>query len=295
MGQFESVADFAFFNYQIRRLRRYVRAPQSEKFLRAVALTCKDRLRTLDKGQIYWRAQLGHDWRSTNDGLLLEIAIPHPPNRMKPKRDSAFEGRANPRGIPYLHLATTKIAAMSEVRQWLGAIISVARFEIVRPLTIVDCSILHGQYRNLLNTDEPVSLEMIDNVVWAAIDGAFAEPVMRTDDAADYAATQILAELFRGEGYDGVAYKSAFGEDGFNVALFDLDSARHVDAELYEAKRINFEFEHAKKERVSDWNETILAKLADESSEDPAALVELRDATEKKSVKRRSNEDKNSK
>jgi hypothetical protein len=29
--------------------------------------------------------------------------------------------------------------------------------------------------------------------------------------------------LFRSLGYDGVAYKSAFGEDGCNVAIFNID------------------------------------------------------------------------
>jgi hypothetical protein len=82
-----------------------------------------------------------------------------------------------------------------------------------------------------------------DQIVWAAIDGAFAEPVTRTDDTADYAPTQIIAELFRSEGYDGVAYKSAFGEDGFNVALFDLNSAKQVDGELHRVTEIKLSFE----------------------------------------------------
>jgi RES domain-containing protein len=133
---------------------------------------------------------------------------------MKPLPLSAYEGRANPKGIPCLYLATTGETAMSEVRPWLGALVSVATFEVVRPLSVVDCSVLHDQYFNLAFLErrllEPIPPEKVDQVVWAAIDGAFAEPVTRTDDTADYAATQTIAELFRSEGYDGVVYKSVF-------------------------------------------------------------------------------------
>ncbi|MBD9455904.1 RES family NAD+ phosphorylase [Rhizobium sp. RHZ02] len=52
---------------------------------------------------------------------------------------------------------------------------------------------------------------------------AFSTPADRSDDAAEYAPTQILAELFRSLGYDGVAYKSAFGEEGDNIAIFNID------------------------------------------------------------------------
>jgi hypothetical protein len=140
---------------------------------------------------------------------------------------------------------------MSEVRPWVGALVSVAQFKVVRPLTIVDCSVLHDQYFNLaylsrtfddLGQNKPWSPDEIEKIVWAAIDAAFAEPVTDTDDVADYAPTQTLAELFRSEGYDGVAYKSAFGEEGYSVALFDLNSARQLNGALRQVKSIKFEF-----------------------------------------------------
>jgi hypothetical protein len=67
-----------------------------------------------------------------------------------------------------------RAAAMSDVRPWVGAMVSVATFEIVRPLRIVDCSVLHDKYLSLAFLDreilEPVPSEKIDEVVWAAID-----------------------------------------------------------------------------------------------------------------------------
>jgi len=67
----------------------------------------------------------------------------------------------------------------------------------------------------------------------------------RSDDTAEYVATQILAELFRREGYDGVAYKSAFGERGFNIALFDLEAAELLNCGLYKVDTLNYRFSEA--------------------------------------------------
>jgi hypothetical protein len=70
--------------------------------------------------------------------------------------------------------------------------------------------------------------------VWAHIAHAFRKPVTRDDDVADYAATQVIAEMFRAEGFDGLVYLSAFGTDHFNIALFDLDAAELVMCSLHE-------------------------------------------------------------
>ncbi|MEX6396516.1 RES family NAD+ phosphorylase [Providencia hangzhouensis] len=57
-----------------------------------------------------------------------------------------------------------------------------------------------------------------EKAVWTDIDNAFSTPVTRSDDKANYAPTQILAELFRSAGYDAIAYKSHFGDEGYNIA-----------------------------------------------------------------------------
>ena len=61
------------------------------------------------------------------------------------------------------------------------------------------------------------------------------------DDVASYAATQIIAEFFRSEGFEGVAYESAFGK-GHNLALFDIDAAELRNCGLYKLSKIAFEF-----------------------------------------------------
>lgn len=218
-----------------------------------VASTCKDRLFQVSTKKIFWRAQLGFCTEEREqDSVVYEEPVPYGRKRMKPRAEKATDGRANAKGIPCLYVSTTKETAMSEVRPWVGALVSVAQFQVTRPITIVDCSRLHGQYPNLAflsrtfdgltGTMSPLSPEQAHKAVWAAIDTGFSEPVTDSDDVADYAPTQILAELFRSEGYDGVAYKSAFGENGFNVALFDLDSAKQLNGLLYKVESIQIKF-----------------------------------------------------
>jgi hypothetical protein len=81
-----------------------------------------------------------------------------------------------------------------------------------------------------------------ENTVWRHIDRAFATPVTRSDDAAEYVATQVIAELFRDQGFDGVAYKSSFGSKAFTLALFELAAAKLHSCHLYEVTKAVFKF-----------------------------------------------------
>jgi RES domain-containing protein len=241
MTAFDSWRSFWTFSREVARERRYIRTSAAENFLAAVAATCGARASDVRVGWIGWRAQLGHGWRR-DEQIDDELPSPFDRARMKPLANRAQEGRVNPKGIPCLYLATELETAISEVRPWIGSLVSVAQFHTSRPLRIVDCSVHHA--RNPLFFDEPSEVDR-EQAVWAHIDRAFSEPMTRSDDTADYVATQILAELFRREGYDGVAYKSAFGEKGFNIALFDLDAAQLLNCGLYRVDSLSYRFSEA--------------------------------------------------
>ena len=63
------------------------------------------------------------------------------------------------------------------------------------------------------------------------------------DDVADYVPTQVITELFKAEGCGGIAYKSAFGDNGYNVVLFDPADAKLEYCELHEVKSLEFVFD----------------------------------------------------
>ncbi|MGV7219227.1 RES family NAD+ phosphorylase [Bradyrhizobium sp. UFLA05-112] len=225
---------------------RYVWSKDTNAFLDEVLATSASRKQIIRKGFIgLWRAQIGCDSEemSQTDGTITAVYDedrPFTAARMKPIPNWFSEGRVNPRGIPYLYLATDSNTALAEVRPWIGATISVAQFKTNRDLNVIDCSKHHAKSAFIkILTDKNLTRE---DGIWTAIDQAFATPVSREVESRDYVATQILTELFKSSGYDGIVYKSLLTPHGFNVALFNLDDADVINCGLHSLNSISFDF-----------------------------------------------------
>jgi hypothetical protein len=239
---FESWRSYWNFRREVARDWRYVRSAQSQRFLSKLETDCYSRAVDIPADRHFYRAQVAH-----HDDLNPEIgeALPGPalPQRMRPLRDRAREGRVNPKGIPCLYVASDKHTAIAESRPWIGSLVSVAVFRTDRSLRVVDCT--HDADQQLFYLEGEPPPEERARSVWSHIARAFREPVTRDDDVADYAPTQVIAEVFRANGFDGVAYRSAFGTEKYNLALFDLDAATPVMCSLFEVKDVELKFEEA--------------------------------------------------
>lgn len=242
MPEFKSWQSYSEFKWKVKRHNRYIRPPEIEEFLETVLSTSVHRKQKVLKGDNFWRSQLGHDWEKVKqNGDEFNIPCPLNSERMKPVYHRAREGRANPKGIPYLYLATDRETAMAEVRPWLGSFVSVGQLKTLNDLVLIDCSVEHKRGRLYFYLKEPDDPKEKEVAVWAEIDRSFSEPVTPNDNVADYVPTQIIAELFKNNGYDGIVYKSLLGE-GMNVVLFDLNTAELINCFLFEVKTISFEF-----------------------------------------------------
>ncbi len=258
MAGFKTAQDFREFANGVRRERRFFHTDAVAAFLAAVIETGKDREAPLKAGVTLWRAQIGYrNWlRNYDKGHEWPEEAPFDPERMKPVIRNPPEGRVNPRGIPYLYLSTNCDTAISEVRPWSGALISVGRFKILRDLRIADFTRHEGQLGSFdvlmkvqISRLENLTPEEVEQAVWADIDTAFSRPVGPEDEWIDYVPTQVIAELFRHNGFDGIAYRSALSEKGYNVALFDLNAADLTVCHLFEIRGIKYEYE----ERTNPW------------------------------------------
>lgn len=247
---------YARFARHIRFSGRFVWGNEERAFLDTVLATIRDRTVEFEAGYTFFRAQLGVDIidRTDEEGIWLgEDIVGFGADRMKPLRDRSREGRANPIGIPVLYAGTTIETVVSEVRPWIGADVSVAWCKLLKPLRTLDLtrgqgkSSLSGPVLNHLLGDQVLTPAEKEAAVWIDIDNAFSEPVTSTDDRADYAPTQILAELFRHAGYDAIGYKSHFGDDetrrGYNVAIFDPEAVEIVACAPYKVHAIKVEAE----------------------------------------------------
>lgn len=242
----ENFWPFLRFSETVRGRYRYVHSPGVQEFLRTLVETAESRVKTLPRDFVLWRAQLGYDIknRKIDDPeieILVEDQVPFCAERMKPRKNAAHEGRVNPKGIPCLYLATDQRTAMSEVRPWIGAAISLGEFHAARELKLVDMSVdasfqlTADHYFGLVNRAELIKGN------WAQVGKAFSTPVVDDPSTAEYIPTQIIAESFRRAGFDGISYNSALA-DGSNIALFDLDAASLVDCRLQQATKVIFEF-----------------------------------------------------
>lgn len=244
MTDFGTYQAFHVFRRHVLRESRYVLDNVAQSFLETVLATSGDRRKEIPEGRIFWRAQRGHGWEKIQqDDDEFEVPGPHPKHRMRPLPNAATEGRVNPKGIPCLYLATNKETAMAEVRPSVGIYVSVGQFKTLRPLALLDCSVGSGGEFINLYIEEP-GVEERERAVWTDIDRAFSDPVEVSDSTADYAPTQILSEMFKREGYDGIVYRSNLGL-GFNVACFDTNAADIVNCFLYKVKSVVFEFDEA--------------------------------------------------
>jgi hypothetical protein len=236
--EFRSYKSYLDFQCSVKHWR-YLRSSEDEEFLRTVASTADKRIEEIPEGSTLWRAQVAH---GLINGLHDAFEVPADAARMKPPPDwwtvgQSNEGRINPKGIPVLYATTaantdsTKKIAISEVRPEPGSIVTVAELRTNRSLRIVNATTDEMKIPNIIYFAEPSGPER-EIAVWGEIDRALSVPIEKSDDRADYAPTQIIAELFRRKGMDGIAYRSSFGP-GHNIALFDMVAADVGERTLY--------------------------------------------------------------
>ncbi len=118
---------------------------------------------------------------------------------------------------------------------------TLATFEVQSDLKIVVCEPERNRpiewfYRDDLSTEE------LDKAVWDDIGHAFSRPVNRDEEEIEYLSTQILAEAFKAEGFDGVAYRSSL-ERGLNVVLFNVRDVKLTRRFVYSLKKVRYDFE----------------------------------------------------
>jgi hypothetical protein len=162
-----------------------------------------------------------------------------------PTAELAAHGRANPAGIPYLYAASDPGTAISELRPHTGEVACVGRLGLTRPVRLADL-------RNPRKTISPFAVQDSAKVAELREDLPFlvrlgeelARPVRPKAAHLDYLPSQYLCEFVKGQGFDGVMYRSSVGA-GMNLALFDPAIA-HVDSvEHYSVSRVSVELDGA--------------------------------------------------
>ena len=242
MEEFSSWNSYWSFAYHACHEFRFIHSPSIQRFLDRVRETAAQRILTVKSGSPLWRARLVTQWEDVKNeagDVIGNQECPVPPSEMKPISWKAREGRVNPAGIPCLYLSEHRETALSEVRPWVGASISVAQFDVAVDQKIVNCVSEHPLTKFYLTEPSAVKKE---EAVWDHINKGFSRPITHNDFIADYAPTQILTEVFRSAGYNGIRYQSSLGI-GANVVLFNLDAVVPRSCCVFCVKKLAYEFE----------------------------------------------------
>src|SRR5260370_22651189 len=247
---FNSADAYRQFAASVKHDKRFIYDERVSAFLSALHETSVSRTVDLPAGSILWRAQLGYQVRIQDAGKPeeMEVEAPYFAERMKPLAQKVTDGRPNPRGIAYLYLASTDNAACSEVRPWLGALVSLSlsQFRIKRPLRIVDCTSDKKRWFKAFDADMtnfiPWEPHEFESVVWGDINEALSQPVIPDESSLSYVPTQIIAEALRHHGADGLAYKSMLSAGGNNFAIFEIKDADPLNNTLYETDKVSYVF-----------------------------------------------------
>ena len=167
-----------------------------------------------------WRARQAYSDKELEAILKLPAQeIGRPPSSL------AKSGRMNAHGIPVFYGALGEDTCVSEVRPPVGSSVVVGKFEVLKPLKLLDLGVLaqvvaKGSYFDPGYVGRKNRAAFLQQLV-----DEISRPVMPGDEQLEYIATQVVAEYLSRKSelrLDGIIFPSSqTGGDGRNVVLFN--------------------------------------------------------------------------
>ncbi len=162
-------------------------------------------------------------------------------NMGMPPKELVSNGRANPKGIPYLYTASDVKTAISEVRPFVGDTVTVAQFEVMESLSLVDL-------RNPKQTISPFALSEDDlgaiyrDMPFLILLGdELSKPFAPRVADLEYLPSQYLCEFVKHINFDGVVYRSSLS-DGDNFAIFEEGKLKRTNTSDYRVDAIDVSY-----------------------------------------------------
>ena len=178
-------------------------------------------------------------------GLYPVDSMGAPPSRL------ATAGRANPFGISYLYAASTENTAISELRPHKGDAITVAHFQLIGGLKLIDLRSPRATISPFRYSDDELKMIHSKLGLLEKLGEELTKPVSLDSAHLEYLSSQYICEFIKYKGYDGVMYKSSLG-DGDNYAIFDTQKLKAVKALGYDVGAINIVFTENGEEIASE-------------------------------------------
>ena len=159
-----------------------------------------------------------------------------------PPAQLASAGRMNASGISVFYGATSVYTALAEARPPVGSQVAVARFEIIRPIKMLDLTAL-AELHDTGSIFDPAYANRLGRMMFLRkLSSRIARPVMPNDQESEFLPTQAIADFLATEGkvpLDGILYPSVQVDGtGLNVVLFHK-AARCKELEFPEGAKLS--------------------------------------------------------
>jgi hypothetical protein len=165
-----------------------------------------DKLSTRDKLPVIADTGPGTKWTSLFRARVFQsddeqkTALARPDRHLGPPPPHlAAAGRMNARGISAFYGANTQTAALAEVRPPVGNQVAIARFEIIRPLKLLDLTVF-DELVTRGSIFDPGYIRALEKAgLLRTLGQRLSRPVMPNDEALAYLATQAVADFLTTE------------------------------------------------------------------------------------------------
>jgi len=155
----------------------------------------------------------------------LAIALCRPDQHLgSPPSSLATAGRMNARGISVFYGANDPKVALAEIRPPVGSQVAIARFEILRPIRLLDLTALGDVSSDGSIFDRGWAARLERAMFLRSLSQRITKPVMPDDEAFEYLPTQAIADFLATEidvPLDGIIFPSVqTAGNAHNVVLF---------------------------------------------------------------------------
>ncbi len=156
---------------------------------------------------------------------LLDVYLNPAQGLGPPPAKKATANRMNPVGIPVFYGAFDWATCVSEIRPPVGAVAVVCSFQLIRPIRVLDFTVLDKAFMDASYFDPLFSQKVDQRAFLTGFHKEISKPVLPIYEPLEFIPTQVVAEYlahrFQPQ-LDGVLYASTQTEgQGINIALFN--------------------------------------------------------------------------
>jgi hypothetical protein len=173
---------------------------------------------------VVFRGRLANTARARRDIFVRPIrSLSAPPPEL------CTAGRMNPAGISVFYASFDAATCVAELRAPVGGNVVVGKFELLKPIRVLDMTILDEASFALSYFDEDLSRSTAFNKFLLGFHDEIKKPVLPGDEHLSYLPTQFIAEYLWAHAepkFDGVIFGSSqISNGGRNLVLFPQASS----------------------------------------------------------------------